>query len=188
MKKILSVFALTFLLVVNAQAQDDSSSKPEARFGVKGGFSSIALNVDVEGTSVSENISGFYIGGFADIFLSKKINLQPELAYAIYSEDSESSEVLLLPIMLKYKANDEFSLLAGPQFDYLLNEDDREGLKAFGFGLAIGASYDITDNVIIDARYSFGLSDRIEDDVEEFEGFDVTAKFNFLQIGLAYRF
>ena len=89
--------------------------------------------------------------------------------------------------MLKYKANDEFSLLAGPHFDYLLNEDDREGLKPFGFGLAIGASFDITENVIIDARYSFGLSDRV-DDIEEFEGFDVTAKFNYLQIGLAYRF
>lgn len=163
MKKMLSLFAFTFLLVVNAQAQDETSSKPEAKFGIKAGFSSIALNVNVEGTSVSENASGFYIGGFAEIFLSEKFNLQPELAYANYSEDGDSSDVLLIPIMLKYKANDEFSLLAGPHFDYLLNEDDREGLKPFGFGLAIGASFDITENVIIDARYSFGLSDRVDD-------------------------
>lgn len=90
--------------------------------------------------------------------------------------------------MFKYKANNEFSILAGPQFDYLLNEDDSEGLKPLGFGLAVGASYDITENVIIDARYSFGLSNRVEDNIEEFEGFDVTAKFNYFQIGLAYRF
>ena len=80
MKKMLSLFAFTFLLVVNAQAQDETSSKPEAKFGIKAGFSSIALNVNVEGTSVSENASGFYIGGFAEIFLSEKFNLQPELA------------------------------------------------------------------------------------------------------------
>jgi opacity protein-like surface antigen len=188
MKKIVSLFAFTFLLVVNAQAQDETSSKSEPKFGIKAGFTSIALNVEVEGTSASENFSGFYIGGFAEFYLSEKLNLQPEVGYASYSEDGENSDVLLVPIMLKYKANDEFSILAGPQFDYLLNEDESEGLKPLGFGLALGASYDITENVIIDARYSFGLSDRVKEDIEEFEGFDVTAKFNYFQIGLAYRF
>lgn len=188
MKKLLFLCVFMFLLAVNAQAQDESSSKPEPKFGIKAGFTSIALNVNVDGTSVSDNFSGFYIGGFAEFYLSEKINLQPEVAYASYSEDGENSDVLLVPVMLKYKANDAFSLLAGPQFDYLLNEDESEGLKPLGFGLALGASYDITENVIIDARYAFGLSNRVKDDIEEFEGFDVTAKFNYFQIGLAYRF
>jgi opacity protein-like surface antigen len=187
MKKVLSIFALTILMVVNSQAQNESDSNTGPKFGVKAGFSSLAFKIKVEGTSVNEDISGFYIGGFAEFFLSENFNLQPELAYASYSEDGESSDVLLLPIMLKYKANDKFGILAGPQFDYLLNEVDAEGLKRLGFGLAIGVSYDITENIIIDARYSFGLNDRIED-LGDFDGFDVKAKLNYLQIGLGYRF
>ncbi|MBC2846812.1 porin family protein [Winogradskyella flava] len=191
MKKILLSAAIAVLgfTQINAQNDDTISSSSETTFGIKAGYSSVALKVSADGAgSATEDLTGFYFGGFAEINLSEKFALQPELVFGNYSEDGESSGVLLLPILAKYKANEEFSLLAGPQFDYLTNEEDSEGLKRLGLGFTIGAAYDITENVILDARYSFGLSDRFDSDIDEFEDFDIEARFSYFQIGLGYRF
>ena len=186
MKNILSLLAVFLLTLISVNAQDDSDTSSEPKFGVKAGYSSTILRVSVEGTSASDDVSGFYIGAFGEFEISEKVNLQPELHYASYSQDQESTGILLVPILFKYKANNEFSLLLGPQLDYLLNEEDSEGLKRLGLGIALGLSYDITENVLLDARYAFGLSDRLDGDLEGFEGFKT--KFNYLQIGLGYRF
>jgi opacity protein-like surface antigen len=184
------MLAATFLLVANSYSQDDTSIGTQPMFGVKAGYSAAYLNVSVDSFSETEDISGFYIGVFADLYLSNSFNFQPELIYANYSEDGESSAILQLPLLIKYKPIAKLGILAGPQLDYLLNEEDAEVLKRLGFGLSVGASYDITQNIIIEARYTFGLSNRI-DDIDEFgdfQGFDVDAKFDYLHIGLAYRF
>lgn len=189
MKKIFLSIAVALIAFINVNAQDDSSmATSEPKFGIKAGYSSTILSVSVDGTSASEDVSGFYIGAFGEFSLSEKINLQPELHFGNYSQDGESTGVLLVPVLFKYKANEKFGLLAGPQLDYLLNEEDSEGLKRLGLGIALGMSYDIDENVFIDARYAFGLSDRLDGDLEDFEDFNVKAKFNYFQIGLGYRF
>lgn len=186
MKKYITSTLLFALFTCVITAQDDSDTTNSTTFGARGGYSSLTLKVSADGGgSASEDVSGFYLGVFADIELSEKIELHPEINFGSYSEDGESSGVLLVPVLFKYRANEEFSLLAGPQFDYLTNEEDAEGLKRLGFGFAIGASYDISDKVIIDARYSFGITDRIDGDLD---GFDVEARFHYLNIGLGYRF
>ncbi len=188
MKKLSLSIAIAILTLTTANAQDDTNISSEPTFGIKAGYSSTVLKVSVDGNSASEDISGFYFGFFGEFNMSEKIDLQPELNFASYSQDGESTGILLIPILVKYKANEKFGLLAGPQFDYLLNEEDSEGLKRIGLGIAIGASYDITENVIIDARYTFGLSDRLDGDLEGLEDFNVKAKFNYFQVGLGYRF
>lgn len=188
MKKIiLSVlFVISGLIVVNSQEDTDTSSSPQ--FGIKAGYSSLVAKVKIDGASGSDNVGGFYVGAFVELELSDKFNLQPELTFANYSQDGESSSVLLLPILAKFKANDELGLYVGPQIDYLLNEEDSEGLKRFGLGLSIGGSYDISEDVFLDAKYTFGISDRLDGDLEGFEGFDIKTRFNFFQVGLGYRF
>lgn len=184
----LTLIAVLFALI-GVNAQDEDVATTNTNFCVKAGYSSIALKVSVSGAgSATEDLTGFYFGGFAEINFSDKFALQPELVYANYSEDGESSGVLLIPILVKYKANEQFSLFAGPQFDYLTNEEDSEGLKRLGLGFAIGAAYDITESFILDVRYSFGMTDRIDGDIDEFDGFDVEARFSYFQVGLGYRF
>lgn len=185
MKKLVSLVVFTFLLIVNLQAQEESNFQTEPKFGIKAGYSSLSLRATFEGSSASESASGFYVGALTEFYLSESFNLQPELTFARYSEDGASSEVLLVPVLFKYKPVDEFGLLAGPQLDYLLNEEDGQGTKRLGFGLAVGLSYDITENVIIDSRYTFGLSNRLDDN--ELVDFGVKVKLNYFQIGLAYR-
>ena len=190
MKKSILLFVTFLFLILNIQAQEnteeDSGNKSQARFGLKAGFSSLSARVSSGGNSASSSTSGFYIGAFAEFYLSEQLDLQPELTYANYSENGESIDFLLVPILLKYDANEELSILAGPQIDYLLDSQAAEGTTRVGIDLGLGISYNISENVMIDARYTFGLSNRIDD--PEFENTDIKGSFNFLQIGLAYKF
>lgn len=186
MKKLLCFAAAAVLGFTTINAQDDDmsiSSTPQ--FGVKAGFNSFIARATAQGTSASANASGFYVGVFGDFELSKEFSLLAELQYVGITEDGADGSVLVLPILAKYKVNEKFSLLAGPQLDYILDED-ADGIKKFGLGLALGLAYDISDNIFLDTRYSFGLSNRLED--SEFDGVEVKSKFNYFQVGLGYKF
>ena len=177
MKKIILSALTLFTVVFLTHAQDDDkASTTTTNFGIKAGYSTIAVKLKVDGGgSASDDVSGFYVGGFVEINVAEKFAIQPELVYASYSESGGSSE-------------EKLEIFAGPQFDYFTNEEDAEGLKRLGLGLTLGAGYKVTDNITLDARYSFGLSDRIEDGIDELEGFDVEARFSYFQVGLGYTF
>ena len=93
--------------------------------------------------------------------------------------------------MAKYYVAEKVSLQAGPQFDLIL--DESPGFKKFGFGLATGVGFDINQNLSATARYSFGLNNRLDDDLVDllFDDIaigDITTKLNFFQIGIGYKF
>ena len=178
MKKLFSIAIIAILTLANVNAQAPS-------FGLKAGFNSLSIRASAQGVSASESASGFYIGAFGEFQVSDKFDIQTELQFVSVSEDGESSSVLALPIMAKINVADKVSAVAGPQLGFLL-DDDAEGIKKFGIGLGAGLAFDITDDIFIDGRYVFGLNNRLEE--TNIEGIDVDAKFNYLQIGLGYRF
>ena len=188
MKKTLFFFILSLCFSLNSNAQDDETNSKSGNVGIKAGYTSFIAKVKVDGASGSDNVSGFYVGLTTEVEISENFDFQPELLFANYSQDGESSSILFLPLLLKFNANEELGIFAGPQLDYLLNEEDAEGLTRLGLGVAIGASYDISDEIFIDTRYSFGISDRLDGVIEGFEGFDIKTRFNFFQVGLGYRF
>lgn len=188
MKKIILSAIITFSSIIAINAQDDSSSSStDVSFGAKAGYNSFIARASANGASASASEDGFYFGVFADINVSEKFNIQPELQYVIVTADGENGDLLVVPVLGKYKVSEEFSLLAGPQLDYILDEGS-EGIKRLGVGLALGLSYDISDNFLLDMRYSFGLSDRLENAEEDFGTSDVKVKVNYLQFGIGYRF
>ena len=178
MKKLFLIATVAILGFTNVNAQEPS-------FGLKAGFNSLSIRVSVEGISDSESASGFYIGAFGEFQVSEKFDIQTELQFVSVSEDGESSSVLALPIMAKVNVANKLSAVAGPQLGFLL-DDDAEGIKKFGIGLGAGLAFDITDDIFIDGRYVLGLNNRLEE--SNVEGFDLDAKFNYLQFGLGYRF
>lgn len=182
----MAAVAVLGFTTINAQ-EDTSSSSTDVTFGFKAGYNSFIARASADGNSATANASGFYFGVFADIEVSEKFNIQPELQYVLVSEDGGSGDLLVVPILGKYKVSEEFSLLAGPQLDLILNEDS-EGIKKFGIGLALGLAYDIDEHFFLDIRYSFGLSDRLENAEEDFGTSDVNVKFNYFQAGVGYRF
>ena len=187
MRKIILSSILVISALFTANAQDENTTSTDASFGIKAGYNSFIARASADGNSASASTSGFYVGVFADIQISEKFNIQPELQYILISDDGENGNILNIPIMAKYKVAEKFSLLAGPQLDYIL-DDDSEGLKKLGIGLAAGLAVDISNKLFVDMRYSFGLSDRLENAEADFGTSDVKVKFNYLQVGLGYRF
>ena len=177
MKKLTFVALLALFSFSTAAAQDVS-------FGATTGFHNLSIRAKVGSVSASSGESGIFAGFFADIPVSDKFHVQPEVLYAAIFADGDSGNELIVPILAKYYISDQFFAQAGPVIDVIL--DDAEGLNAFGFGLGFGAGYDFSDTIFATARYSLGINDRLDADLEELG--DLSTTFNIFQIGIGYRF
>jgi opacity protein-like surface antigen len=164
MKKIvLTVVALLAFGFANAQ---------KVKFGAKAGLN--LSNVTGDDTSDNKMKIGFQVGAFANIGVSEKFAVQPELVYSAQGnkfdgEGNVSLELnyINLPIMAQYKVTDKFSLEAGPQIGFLMSAkvkgdggsaDVKEFLNSTDFGIGVGAGYDITENINLGLRYTIGVS------------------------------
>ena len=188
MKKVLlSAVAVMAFMSVSAQ---------ETRFGVKAGANLSTFTGDADGV---KSLVGFQVGGFAEIKLTDKFAIQPEVLFSTqggkykesalgYSqEDKLNLSYLNVPVMAKYYVAEKFSVEAGPQIGFLLSakdkyeysgpdgsdsgkEDIKDGFKSIDFGVNFGAGYDFTENLSLGLRYTLGLSS-VADTPDEFEDF-----------------
>lgn len=183
MKKIiLSAVAVLAFGFTNAQV----------KFGAKAALNVATLTGDTEGAS---SLIGFQIGGFAEIKVSEKFAIQPELMYSAqgssYDEGGDDKfDYLNIPVMAKFYVADAFSLEAGPQIGFLLSAksdgtDVKDFITSTDFGLNLGAGYDFTENLSAGLRYNFGLSNVSDID---FEGEDFTVNNAVLSVSLGYKF
>lgn len=201
MKKALSftVIAVFAMHLLSAQALP--------KFGVTGGL--LNTNVDFKtGNSILNligvnnfakiNSTGFYVGALVDIAATKKLHIQPELTYG----SAEDLSFVYLPIMAKYYVADKFHVQAGPQLNFSSNLDDikkairdteellgtngnvDDVLRTVGIDIGLGAGFDVTENLAIQARYSFELSDRYSGPA----GGVLDIKGSAFQVGVAYFF
>lgn len=193
MKKIiLSAIAVMAFGFANAQ---------ETKFGVKAGLNIANLGGDIED---NKSLVGFHVGGFAEIKLSEKFAVQPELLYSTQGTkfDGEGDPkfnlgYLNVPVMAKFYVAEKFSLEAGPQIGFLLSakaKGEAEGVevevdlkdeyKSVDFGLNFGAGYDFTENLSAGIRYNLGLSNIYDgegsDDYKESNGvFSLSVGYKF---------
>jgi opacity protein-like surface antigen len=217
MKKIIltvaAVFALSF-----ANAQD-------IKFGAKAGLNISNFSGDIKSDFDTKSLIGLQIGGFAEIGISDKFAFQPELLFSMQGAKDEFSEsfegfsstgestlklnYLNVPLLLKYKLADKFSILAGPQVGFLMSaedeftftetfdgetfsesgtEDVKDDYESLLLSFNVGASYSITDNLFVDARYNLGLSNLLKDQTFEGETFSIDGSMNVLQFSVGYKF
>lgn len=214
MKKIL--LSAVFLFSALSYAQD-------VKFGAKVGLNISNLSGDVEDT---KSLIGAHLGGFAEISISEKFAIQPELLFSMQGAKSEYSEsdvdysyseesktklnYLNVPILAKYYVAEKFALLAGPQFgilmsakeDYEFSEtlsgtsdsgsesiDAKEFYKSLALSFNLGASYSITENFFVDARYNLGLSSIAKDYTDEFgDSTSLKINNNVFQFSVGYKF
>ncbi len=126
----------------------------------------------------SSNETGFYIGiAFPNLSFSDKFGVQPEVNF-IGVKDFNQIQV---PILLKYNFANKFNAYGGPNLGFLL--DAPSGLNTFNFALDLGLSYDITNNILVEARYGWGLTNLLDGGDS-----DNYVKLNNFQVGLAYKF
>ncbi|RKS02108.1 outer membrane beta-barrel protein [Flavobacterium sp. 102] len=123
----------------------------EVKYGVKAGVDFATVKVKFMGTSASASETGFFLGGFANIGLSEKFSVQPELLYVAISD----SNFFSLPLLAKYAVAEKIGLLAGPSLNYFSDfEEDKLKLN-----IDFGATYDITEEIDVNAKYSLGMGD-----------------------------
>ncbi|MDI1256263.1 MAG: porin family protein [Flavobacterium sp.] len=168
MKKLL--FAAFLLTATLSNAQD-------MKFGVKAGFASLSSKVKVAGISANGSDSGFFIGAFAEMPLSETFAFKPELLYVAVGDVNQ----IQLPLHLKYTIAEGFGLLAGPNLGFITGAED--GMKSFNYGVDFGASYDISEMLVVDARYNLGLANLVEGGDS-----DNSLKISGFYVGLGYKF
>ncbi len=186
MKKIslLAVFLLVSTITVKAQGS--------VQFGITGGLVNASGDIRVAGFDISNilgsfdidilNGTGFYVGAVADIEATEKLHVQPELLYASVGGEG----AILIPVMAKYYVAEKFNLQAGPQLDFVLNVPSiaEPIVNETGVSLGIGAGYDINEDFAVQAKYTFGLTDRLDSSIDDI--LSSSLKIDILQIGLIY--
>ncbi|CAM4096547.1 porin family protein [Flavobacterium antarcticum] len=206
------VFAVALFASQSTIAQDQTTSstpynmdaREELKVGIKAGMNYSNVYSESGNDFVADGKAGFAGGVFVSIPLNQLIGVQPEL---MYSQKGFKGEVigidykatfnyLDLPIHLQIKPTENISILAGPQFSYLLsskyelgslsavNEKDLEDdNNRATVGISAGVDFTV-QNFLISARGSWDLSKMNKDNNTS----DINYKNQLFQVTLGYRF
>ncbi|UZH55753.1 PorT family protein [Salinimicrobium tongyeongense] len=170
-------------------------------FGAKGGVNFSTFSGD--GWSDFEDESArtaYHLGLVAEIPLSDRFSLQPEVLYSaqgydiVEVEDGDDLEHKLdyvsVPVMAKFYVVRGLSLEAGPQFSFLADHEvgfgdndmdvSDDNINKFDLSLGLGASYKF-NNFFLYGRYNAGMTD-----IYDIEG--VEAKNSVVQAGIGFLF
>ena len=170
MKTKLAIMAIALLTMQAASAQ--------FRLGAKAG----ANLVKVDGKSFKDEFRyGYHLGGFAEIGVTKKLTIQPEVLFNQYSTTLDSSfksvyqnvinsnqshvklNYLSIPILLNYRLIGPIYLQAGPAFSVLIDQNKNflqnggDAFKKGDFSMIGGAQVRIA-KLYLSGRYVVGLA------------------------------
>jgi hypothetical protein len=183
MKVKLTIVALLFVTMVNAQSETQPTvqpvPQPSFQWGVKANLNFASIRGSGMNTKYGTGLEG---GLFGSWNFSKNWSLQPELLvsqsnttrsddFMVYYVNSGKASgdpsirltTLNVPVLVKYNITKMFSVLAGPQYNFMLfdNEDllrdDKDAFKKGEFSGNVGAQFNVS-SVSIFGRYNFGLS------------------------------
>lgn len=171
MKKLFLTAAIALFATVNAQ---------RTQFGANAGLLSGFAKVKSPAANETKSETGFYAGFFAEINAGDKIRVQPALNYA----NIENGSAIQIPIMLKYYVDPKFNLQFGPQLTFDLEKNPLPDFyNPTNIGLAVGTAYEFSSQFFLEARYSLQLNNHLKNAPSGY-----SAKINFLNVGLGYKF
>jgi hypothetical protein len=182
---ILTLLAGTFAM--NAQG---------IKFGLKAGANFSNFNGDID----ADGITNFHAGGVLELNIIPMFSVQAEGLFssqggkAKYDADGVvgvaediNLDYIAVPVLAKfYILPDRLSLMAGPQFSFLVNDAKEEfNAKTFDFAVAGGVELKIIAGLFAQARYTIGVNNAFDD---AGTGVDVDAKNAVFQLSLGYMF
>ena len=136
---------------------------------------------NIKGKLAADSKVGMYAGLLANFELNDTFSLRPELLYSQEGASNAHIDYLRLPLMFKYSRNQEFNLLAGPNFGYMLNKSAQlDNVNAFDVGLSIGVLYRISQAFFVETRYYSGVVNIYRDGIVD----SYNTHFSF---GMGYR-
>ncbi len=186
MTRLLLAAAAALLILPTAHAQ--------ATFGVRAGLNVSSFSGD-DAPANGDPRLGFSGGLTADVPFSPGLSLRPELLYSMKGEtDGETTlavDYIEVPVLLAFEAPATQTGLmigayAGPSLAFKVSESldgpsgslDFDAFKSTDIGAAIGATVG-AGAFAVDARYTLGLTDAIEDANVRNNAFTVSAIYRF---------
>ncbi|GGH42946.1 hypothetical protein IA57_12675 [Mangrovimonas yunxiaonensis] len=150
--------------------------------GVRVGLNISNLDFDPDATFSNQHRNGFAIGFFGEYMLSETIALAPEIQFSAEGAKDEDLRIdyIQAPILFKYQLGGRLSVAAGPLVSLKIHEYE-DGYKNFAVSAAGGLEFMITDEIFIDARYHYGLTNIIDDQ------YDLEARNTNIQIGVGIK-
>lgn len=134
---------------------------------------------------------GMTTGVYWEWEFAKKFSIMSNILYSQRGELAKTNlpdiklAYLNLPFSIKYSISDKFGVSAGINWDLLISVDgkgiDKDSFRKSDWGIPIGVSYDITNNLKLGAIYVYGLTDITKND-------NVKMKNNWGSISIAYLF
>ncbi|MEC5394945.1 porin family protein [Bergeyella sp. RCAD1439] len=114
-------------------------------------------------------------------------------------------DYVTVPVMFQYHVVPQFYMEAGPEFGFLVNakskgettiagistsfnNDIKDKMNTFNFGLGLGAGFNVTNNFGINARYVAGFTDLNKDGQTSLTNSDSKNRNNNFQVGISYKF
>jgi len=208
MKKSILAIAIAFLGMNAVSAQESPL------FGVKGGLNFSNFKGDgINSYNDPHGRTSFNLGLLAEIPVSDKFSIQPEVLYSGQGYDiadrNDANDIeyqldyINVPVLAKYYLTDGLSLEAGPQVGFLVNSEidynpsstndnnsislDKDQFNKVDLSVGLGASYKFRGGFFLDARYNLGLSD-IYDDSSNAYFAKADAKHSVFQGGIGFMF
>jgi len=209
-KKTALILMLLTASIGFSQEKDVTDKRNSFKFGIKAGanFSNV---YDEQGQDfVADGKAGFAAGGFLSIPIGKVIGIQPEVMFSQKGfkatgnllgfgyDYTRTSSFLDIPLLLQVKPTNGFTLVAGPQFSYLLKtknefngststtqEDDinSQNYKKNIFGFVVGADVNF-DKLVLSGRVGWDISESDTDGNSS----DPRYKNQVIQLTLGYTF
>lgn len=187
--------------VANAQNEADNTTSRAISFGVKGGVNFTSITGDDFDSPDSR--TSFHVGALVEFPLADMFSLQAEALYSGQGFEFDQPgldgnehveyqlDYLNIPVLAKIYATKGLSFEVGPQFGFKVNEEfdtnpsDDPGdtnvdeAESFDFSVAGGLTFQTQMGLFATGRYTYGLTDVIQ---------DVDAKNSVFQIGIGYKF
>ncbi len=164
-------------------------------FGAKGGIN--LTNLRSDNFAKTSSRTGFHFGLLAEVPLSNKISIQPEVLYSTQGTEADvitfegnlnidyNLDYLQVPVLAKIYLTESLSIEAGPSFNFLIKEEIAGGKTEYGsifeFGGALGVSYAISNGFFVTTRYFYGLTNALD-------AYSNTFKNNGFQLGTGFMF
>jgi len=136
MKKIILIILAFGFIAANINAQNGSDYRDRFAFGLKAGINYSNLYDEVGEQFTAEAKFGFVGGVFLSIPIGTFLGVQPEVHYSqkgfkstgtilgVSYQDTHTTTFIDIPLLICLKPSEYFTLMAGPQYSYLIKEKD----------------------------------------------------------------
>ncbi len=155
----------------------------ETKYGVRTGVNISNLDFTPDPDFRNDHRNGFAFGGFVDYAFSESLSGLIELQYSAEGAkaDELKADYIQMPIMLRFNLGNNFTVGVGPMAS-LKTWKNQDAFSTFSFSGIGGVEYMITEELFIDARFSYGITNVLDEDLVGIE-----AKNNTIQIGFGIK-